>query len=70
MKKILIGYFAGLTLVNIYYIIEDQKKLKKLDEYKLDRHTNKRLIESGSTSDALFRLDKKRSNECVEIKPK
>jgi hypothetical protein len=62
MKKILIGYFAGLTLVNIYYIVEDHKKL---NEYKFDRHTNKGLIESGSTSDALFRIDKKRSNECI-----
>jgi len=67
MKKIIIGYFTGLTLANIYYIIDDHKKL---NEYKLDRYPNKQLIEQRSSSDALFRVDKKGSNECIAIKSK
>jgi hypothetical protein len=34
MKKIIIGYFTGLTLANIYFALKDQKKLNGYRTYR------------------------------------
>lgn len=68
------SFFIGFFTFGIFSAIDTHIKLNKLkkdiDEYFTNRYTNKRLIEQRSASNAIFRVDKKRSNECIAIKSK